>query len=275
MFKQQIDSNPNKGIRMNFETFKNNVEQWALERGIYAYSTPEAQLLKAFEELGELARHLGKGDLEATKDDLGDVAVCLVNYAYMEGVDIDLSIYTPATMDLDFFDAVTALMATRTSLHSGKKNHLSFSLRCLRALAESQGHTFEACCEHAWNEIKDRRGKMVEGGFFVKEGEMMKKRRTLNERPNRASDGSILLEAHKIVNGDRKADYGDSNRNLKNIALQAGILGVEIDAIGVAKVLLSVKMAREGYKHKRDNLVDLAGYAELLNRLYEELEGEE
>jgi hypothetical protein len=41
---------------MNFETFKNNVEQWALERGIYAHSTPEAQLLKVFEELGELAR---------------------------------------------------------------------------------------------------------------------------------------------------------------------------------------------------------------------------
>lgn len=258
---------------MNFETFKNNVEQWALERGIYAYSTPEAQLLKAFEELGELARHLGKGDFEATKDDIGDVTVCLVNYAYMEGVNIDPD--TPATLVLCFFDVVTALMAAHASVPSEKKTHLNFSLRCLRALAESQGHTFEACCEHAWSEIKDRRGKMVEGGFFVKEGGMMKKRRTLNERPNRASDGSILLEAHKIVNGDRKADYGDSNRNLKNVALQAGILGVEIDAIGVAKVLLSVKMAREGYKHKRDNLVDLAGYAELLNRLYEELEGEE
>lgn len=156
---------------MNFETFKNNVEQWALERGIYAYSTPEAQLLKAFEELGELARHLGKGDHEATKDDLGDVAVCLVNYAYMEGVDMDLDAHPPATIDLGFFDAVTALMATRASMPSEKKTRLTFSLRCLCTLAESQGHTFEECCEHAWNEIKDRRGKMVEGGFFVKEKE--------------------------------------------------------------------------------------------------------
>ena len=152
---------------MNFEAFKNNVEQWALERGIYRYSTPEAQLLKAFEELGELARHLGTGDLEATKDDIGDVTVCLVNYAYIEGVDIDLD--PPATIALSYFDVVTALMATHASMPSEKKNHLNFSLRCLRALAESQGHTFEACCEHAWNEIKDRRGKMVEGGFFVKE----------------------------------------------------------------------------------------------------------
>lgn len=89
----------------------------------------------------------------------------------------------------------------------------------------------------------------------------MKKRITLNKSPNRASDGSILLEAHKISNGDRKADYGDSNRNLKNIAALARLQGVEIDAIGVAKVLMSVKLAREGYKHKRDNLVDLCGRA--------------
>lgn len=98
----------------------------------------------------------------------------------------------------------------------------------------------------------------------------MKKRITLNKRPNRDSDDSILLEAHKIVNGDRAVDYGDSNKNLKNIAALARLQGVEIDAVGVAKVLMSVKLAREGYKHKRDNLVDLCGYAELLQRLYEE-----
>jgi hypothetical protein len=78
------------------------------------------------------------------------------------------------------------------------------------------------------------------------------------------------LEAHKIVNGDRDSDYGDSNKNLKNIAALARLQGVEIDAVGIAKVLLSVKLAREGHKHKRANLVDLCGYAELLQRLYEE-----
>ena len=30
--------------------------------------------------------------------------------------------------------------------------------------------------------------------------------------------------------------------------------------------MMAVKLAREKFNHKRDNLVDLAGYAELLNR---------
>lgn len=77
---------------------------------------------------------------------------------------------------------------------------------------------------------------------------------------------SILLEAERIVGGDRQADYGDSNANLDRIAQFATLLGVPIDGAGVAKVLMSVKLARHQHRAKRDNLVDLAGYAELLAR---------
>src|SRR5699024_11406582 len=68
---------------MNWNEFKNNVERWAEDRGIYEHSTPEAQLLKALSELGELADAVVKNDREALKDAIGDVAVCLVNWAYM------------------------------------------------------------------------------------------------------------------------------------------------------------------------------------------------
>src|SRR5699024_9890193 len=59
---------------------------WAEERGIYEHSTPEAQLLKALSELGELADAVIKNDREALIDAIGDVAVCMVNYAKMAGV---------------------------------------------------------------------------------------------------------------------------------------------------------------------------------------------
>jgi len=77
---------------------------------------------------------------------------------------------------------------------------------------------------------------------------------------------SILLEAEAIVNGKRATDYGDSNENLRNIAAIATLLGQPIDGKGVCRVMMAVKLAREKFNHKRDNLVDLAGYAELLNR---------
>ena len=45
---------------MTFDEFKNNVEQWAAERGIYEHSTAEAQLLKAQEkDAGLLVERVG------------------------------------------------------------------------------------------------------------------------------------------------------------------------------------------------------------------------
>ena len=66
---------------MNWIDFVNNVQGWAEDRGIYEHSTPEAQLLKALSELGELADAEIKGDKEAMIDAIGDVAVCIINYA--------------------------------------------------------------------------------------------------------------------------------------------------------------------------------------------------
>ena len=39
--------------------------------------------------------------------------------------------------------------------------------------------------------------------------------------------------------------------------------------IECCNVMIAVKLIRERHKHKRDNLVDLCGYAEILNRLEE------
>src|SRR5690554_2696074 len=76
---------------MTFDEFKQNVETWAAERGIYEHSTPEAQLLKALSELGELADAHIKGDEPEKADGLIDTIVCLINYAHMEHIDLNKS----------------------------------------------------------------------------------------------------------------------------------------------------------------------------------------
>jgi len=38
-------------------------------------------------------------------------------------------------------------------------------------IAERNGHTLQECLEVAWDDIKDRRGKMIDG-VFVKEGDL-------------------------------------------------------------------------------------------------------
>ena len=81
---------------------------------------------------------------------------------------------------------------------------------------------------------------------------------------------SILSEAESILGGDRQSDYSDPVENFRSIAKLASILnGRDMTDIECCNVMIAVKLIRERYKHKRDNLVDLCGYAEILNRLEE------
>jgi len=96
---------------------ENLIIQWSSDRGILDNSTSTAQLLKAMSEMGELADAETKNQSAEQIDAVGDIVVCLINYAALRG-----------------FSLQTAL-------------------------------------ESAYNEIKDRKGKMVPGGVFVKEEE--------------------------------------------------------------------------------------------------------
>jgi len=90
------------------------------------------------------------------------------------------------------------------------------------------------------------------------------------ERLTRVETESILSEAERIVNGDRQADYSDPVANFERIAsIASAIMAKDITAEECCIVMIAVKLARENYKHKRDNLVDLAGYVEILNRIKE------
>ena len=90
------------------------------------------------------------------------------------------------------------------------------------------------------------------------------------ERLTKGEPESILSEAERIVNGDRQADYSDPVENFKHIAaIASAISKKDISPTTCCIVMIAVKLARENYKHKRDNLVDLAGYVEILHRIKE------
>jgi hypothetical protein len=79
---------------------------------------------------------------------------------------------------------------------------------------------------------------------------------------------NILEEANKITHGDRNQDYDDPTRNYEQIAaISSAILRKEITARECAIIMIATKLSRESFKHKRDNLCDLAGYAWVLSRI--------
>ena len=79
---------------------------------------------------------------------------------------------------------------------------------------------------------------------------------------------SILSEAEEIVNGSRQSDYGDARESFSSVATIASVMtGKELDPEDCCAVLMAVKLVRESFKHKRDNLVDLCGYAYIMNEI--------
>ena len=80
---------------------------------------------------------------------------------------------------------------------------------------------------------------------------------------------SILSEAEEIVNGNRQSDYGEAANNFHRIANVVNSMypQLNINAQQCCAVLMAVKLIREGFRHKRDNLVDLCGYAHIMNEI--------
>lgn len=78
-----------------------------------------------------------------------------------------------------------------------------------------------------------------------------------------------MVEAHDIVNGDRMAAYGSPKPAYEGMAkVWSGLLDHKLKepltAEDVVILLTGMKLTREARKHKRDNLVDIHGYALVL-----------
>lgn len=84
---------------------------------------------------------------------------------------------------------------------------------------------------------------------------------------------SVLNEAERLVHGARNVDYGhpldDFGRTAK---MWTAILGVPITAEQVGLCMCAVKISRQCNRPKRDNMVDLAGYAETVQWIGDERE---
>ena len=156
---------------LTFEQFQTNVQEWSTARGIYEHSTTGAQLMKALSELGELADAIIKHDMDGFKDAVGDVAVCLVNYAKMQNLEFgndtpfEVKKYTVHRMVGMLSGSIGDRLINISSAHAPVEN----VIHLLDVIANRHGFNFLDCCTAAWNEIKDRKGHMVAGGAFVKD----------------------------------------------------------------------------------------------------------
>lgn len=75
------------------------------------------------------------------------------------------------------------------------------------------------------------------------------------------TDPTIAVDALRLVDEDRKDQYGDYDENLSRIAaMWSGLLGTDITAMDVALMMVLVKISRSKAGYARDNAVDGVAY---------------
>ena len=77
--------------------------------------------------------------------------------------------------------------------------------------------------------------------------------------------GNVLIEAHKIVNGERQDQYGNPENNFNRIASYwSAYKGVVFNAHDVAMMMALLKVARiQSGSATGDSYKDLCGYVAL------------
>lgn len=153
-----------------------NIADWAIARNFHEGSTVQAQMVKLMEEQGELTEEIVSRDLPCAMKELGDNVVVLVVICNQSGIQF------PEHAEHGWVDTPQAAMLNVGAAYGGlanavcKGHPLVFPMqRCARALqgvARALGVGYEACVRQAYEKIKDRKGRMVDG-VFVK-GEDLK-----------------------------------------------------------------------------------------------------
>lgn len=171
---------------------------WAHERNLIKGSTCRKQLAKTCEEFGELAAGLNKGKHALIMDGVGDVLVTLIiangcaggEYLFLsEEAGNDWAIvHLQEMLDSEGSEVVLSLLyeldyiteRSRLELYKWRTTVLRDMIRWLVVAAKRAECSLAECLLTAWMEIKDRKGRMVDG-VFVKEADLPSQPLTLPE----------------------------------------------------------------------------------------------
>ena len=150
--------------------------QWHHDRNLVEGATDDGQLKKLMSEFGEYSDNLAKG--RCVKDDIGDMGVVILNIAERNDcvssvLGSPLVIGTSYSQLLYSLNDIAYYMESESSEHYREtiKETLIIAWKNLTATANLHGYTIQTCLEVAYDDIKDRKGKLI-NGTFVKESDL-------------------------------------------------------------------------------------------------------
>lgn len=158
-------------------SLEEKVEQWFVDRNLHE-ANPVKQFQKLMEEAGELYMGIAKGKADLTKDALGDMQVVLIGIEQQikNGAQIEAS---PQDMELLLLASSLGTMAQKIHKHIMHNETQTPLVRpelvslhsSIHAIAIHNLTTANDCLALAYEEIKDRKGKLIDG-IWVKEEDL-------------------------------------------------------------------------------------------------------
>lgn len=155
-----------------------NVKQWFIDRDLENGGRLDKQSLKLSEEFGELCAGYLKKNEQLTKDSIGDCAVVIVGLALLIKEDVNQifeeSVFVEnrnVTKCLNWLNANISNFQLRQGSRQRKycRLNLASSIGYLKSISNALGYDFEECFELAYQEIKDRKGRWIDGTFVKEE----------------------------------------------------------------------------------------------------------
>lgn len=153
------------------------VEQWAIDKGLHE-ADPKVQALKVVEEFTEML--LAEDDEESRIDGVGDTYVTLIILCQQLDLNFKELLATAESWNTRYFKITpTEVFVPLNGLSTGvsknseriTKKGIVGLLAILERVLEGMDFSSSYCLDVAYNEIKDRTGKMV-GGTFVKDSDL-------------------------------------------------------------------------------------------------------
>lgn len=145
------------------------IEQWAEDRNIIKGSKPIDQAMKLFSEFGELADNVGKG--RDCRDDIGDIFIVLTIMAKQLNLGFGRCNFKNGEIKCEPKDVVVSL-GYALSEFSAEQDRETFTdcVAVLQAFCLKTGLDLKECVQIAYNDIKERKGVLIDG-VFIKESD--------------------------------------------------------------------------------------------------------
>ena len=155
-------------------------KKWFIDRDLEHGGRLDKQALKLSEEFGELCAGYLKQNEKLTKDSIGDCAVVIVGLASLIKEDVH-SIFeeSDSIRRNDVMGCFKLLNANISEFQLSQdlaskemcRHNLVHAVAYLKSISKAFNYDFTDCFEIAYNEIKDRKGRWI-NGTFVKEEDL-------------------------------------------------------------------------------------------------------